>query len=76
MVAQFIATRLSLDLCKHSTRRPGARVSQRWWEQTWIDLKGARDKAAVAATKTETEADSESEDDPDGAAGGREEEES
>ena len=51
-------------------------MSQRWWEQMGIDLKGAQEKAAAAAAETETEADSESEDDPDGAAGGRGEEES
>ena len=30
MVAQFIATRPILDLCKKSKRRPGARVPRRW----------------------------------------------
>ena len=40
-VAQFIATRPILDLCEQATRRPGAGVSWRWWEQTGIDLKGA-----------------------------------
>ena len=29
MVAQYIATRLILDLCEQATRRPGARVSWR-----------------------------------------------
>ena len=33
-VAQFIATRPILDLCKQATRRPGTRVPRRWWEQT------------------------------------------
>ena len=68
-VAQFIASRLILDLCEQATRRPGARVSQRWQDQTGIDLKGAQWKAASAAAEMET--DSESEDDPEGAAGGR-----
>ena len=54
-VAQFIATRPILDLCEQATRRPGVRVSRRWWEQTGIDLKGAREKAAAAAAETETE---------------------
>ena len=49
-VAQLIATRPILDLCKQATRRPGAQVSRRWWEQTGIDLKGDRKKAAAAAT--------------------------
>ena len=39
-VAQYIATRPILDLCKRATRRPGARVSRRWWEQAGIDLEG------------------------------------
>ena len=47
-VAQFISTRSILDLCKQATRRPGARVSQQWWEQTGVDLKGAREKAEAA----------------------------
>ena len=38
-VAQYIATRPILDLCKQATRRPGAWVSRRWWEKTGIDLK-------------------------------------
>ena len=65
-VAQFIATRSILDLCEQATRRLGARVSRRWWEQTGIDLKGAREKAAAAAAEPETEADLEakSEDEP------------
>ena len=51
-------------------------MSQWWWEQTGIELKGVQDKAAAAAVETETEADLESEDEPEGAAGGRGEEES
>ena len=76
--AQLIATRPILGLCEHATRRPGARVSRRWWEQTGIYLKGAREKAAAGAAETETEAeaDLESEDETEGAAGGRGEEES
>ena len=46
-VAQFIATRPIMDLCKGEVRRPGARVPNRWWEQTGIDWKGAREKAAA-----------------------------
>ena len=33
MVTQYIATRPIMDICEHSTWRPGAMVSQRWWEQ-------------------------------------------
>ena len=57
MVAQFIATRPILDLCEQATRRPGARVYRRWWEQTGVYLKGAQEKAAIAVTEPETEAD-------------------
>ena len=57
-VAQFIAMRPIQDLFEKATRRPGARVSRRWWKQTGIDLKGAREKAAAAAAETETDADS------------------
>ena len=77
-VAQFIATRPILDLCKGSVRRPGARVPRRWWEQTGIDWKGAREKAAAteeAAEPALTGSDSESKaDTPDGTASGTGEE--
>ena len=78
MVAQFIATRLILDLCEHATRRPGARVSRRWWEKTGIDLKGEREREESAAAEPGMEADSEaeSEDKPEGVVGGVGEEES
>ena len=66
-VARYIVTRPILDLCKQATRRQGARVSRRWWEQTGVYLNGAQEKATEAAAETETE--SESEDEPDGAAG-------
>ena len=48
-VAQFIATWPILDLCEKALRRPGARVPMRWWEQTEIDWKGAKEKAEAAA---------------------------
>ena len=48
-VAQFIATRPILDLCEKESRRPGARVPRRWWEQTGIDWKEAREKAEAAS---------------------------
>ena len=63
-VAQFIATRQILDLCKKAFRRPGARVARRWWEQTGIDWKGARKRAEAAAAEepgTKVFTDSESE---------------
>ena len=49
MVAQFIATRPILDLCEKAKRRPGAQVPGRWWEQTGIDCKGARERAEAGS---------------------------
>ena len=46
-VAQYIATRPILELCEQSPQRPGARVSQRWWEQDGLDLE-VENKRAVA----------------------------
>ena len=43
----IIATRPILGLYKVEVRRPGARVPRRWWEQTGIDWKAAREKAAA-----------------------------
>ena len=65
-VAQYIATGKSLDLCEQSTRRPGARVSWRWWDQAGIDLEGAKKRAAVTETVSESELDSELNADPGG----------
>ena len=77
-VAQFIATRPILDLCNGAVRRPGARVPRRWWEQTGVNLKGAREKSAAteeAAEPALTGLDSESEaDTPDGTTSGTGEE--
>ena len=57
-VVQYIATRPILDLCERSTRRPGARVSRRWWEQAGIDLEGVKKRAAVEAEEaTDSESD-------------------
>ena len=53
-VAQFIATRPILDLCENSTRRQGARVAWRWWEQTGVDWKVARERAEAAAAELGT----------------------
>ena len=55
IVAQYTATRPILDLCERSTRRPEARLSQRWWEQAGIDLEGAKKRAAEAATDSDSE---------------------
>ena len=80
-VAQFISTRPILDLCEQATRRPGSRVSWRWWEQTGIDWKGARkrEEAAEAAepgTKAFTDLESDADNAMEGTVGGKGEEES
>ena len=46
-VAQIIAIRPILGLCKVAVRRPGERVPMRWWEQTGINWEAAREKAAA-----------------------------
>ena len=51
-VAQYIATRTLLDLCKGATQREGERVTMRWWDQTGIDWEKAKARGA------ETESDS------------------
>ena len=53
MVAQFIATRPILGLCEVAERRRGTRVPRRWWEQTGIDWKSAREKAAAQEGENE-----------------------
>ena len=56
MVAQFIATRPILGLCEVAERRTGTRVLRRWREQTGIDWKAAREKAAAKDGDEEEEA--------------------
>ena len=46
-VAQFIATRTILGLYEVTERRPGTLVPKRWWKQTGIDWKAAREVAAA-----------------------------
>ena len=59
-VAQFIATRPVFGLCEVAERRQGTRFPHRWWEQSGIDWRLARDKAATAAARAgENEAASE-----------------
>ena len=55
MVAHYIATRPLLDLCEQTTRRGGARVFRRLWDQKGIDWDLA--KARAAGTDSETESD-------------------
>ena len=54
-VAQFIATIPILGLCEVAERRRGARVPRRWWEQTGIDWKLAREKAAAQKGENKAE---------------------
>ena len=54
-VAQYIATRLIMDLCERSTQRPGARVSWRWWAQADIELEGAKKILAEVATDSDSD---------------------
>ena len=80
-VAQFIATRPILGLCKVAERRRGTLVPQRWWEHTGIYWKSARENAAAQEGENEakpeltgSELDSEPETTPGGTAGGTGEE--
>ena len=43
-VAQYIATRPLLDLCKSAREREGVKVPQSWWEQAGIDWEKAKAK--------------------------------
>ena len=52
-VAQFIANRPILGLCEVAERRRGTWVPQRWWEQSGIDWKLAREKGERAAATAE-----------------------
>ena len=42
MVAQYIATRLLLDLCEGAERAPGEMLGMWWWVQAYINLVGER----------------------------------
>ena len=72
-VAQFIATKPILGLCEVAERRRGTRVPQRWWEQTGIDWKLAREKAAAHDGENKAEPEltgSESDSEPETTSGG------
>ena len=53
-VPKYIGTQPILNLCERDTRRPEARVYQRWWEKTGINLEGAKKRAAEASTVLES----------------------
>ena len=63
-VAQYIATRPLLDLCEQTTRRGGARVSRRWWDQKGIDWDTAKVRTAETDLETESDAEVEVQADP------------
>ena len=63
-VAQYIVKRSILDFCERSTRRPGARVSWRWYGQAGIELEGGKKRTAEAGTVSESELKSDSNVDP------------
>ena len=48
MVTQYIATLPIMDLCLEEERKPGMRLSSKWWEQPALDILGIR--AGHAAT--------------------------
>ena len=60
-VAQYIATRPLLDLCKGTTQRGGARVSIRWWDQKEIDWGKAKARGAETESESDPETDMEEE---------------
>ena len=52
-VAQFVATRPILALCEGTERQGGTRVPQRWWEQTGIYCRLARERSENAEAEGE-----------------------
>ena len=46
-VAQYIATRPLLDLCKGMTQIGGARVEMRWWYQKGVDWGKAKARRRI-----------------------------
>ena len=44
-----------MDLCGWSARRPGARVSHRWWEQAGLYLEGAKKMATATSAELDRE---------------------
>ena len=63
-VAKYIATRPLLDLCEHTKRRGGVRVSRRWWDQKGIDWEKAKAREAETESELESEAEVEVQTDP------------
>ena len=49
-VAQYIAKRTLLELCKEARSREGTRVPLRWWNQTGIDWEAAKARGGGGET--------------------------
>ena len=64
-VAQYIATRPLLDLCKGARAREGARVPMRWRNQAEIDWETAKSKGvetgSTSGSGTDTDGEEERE---------------
>ena len=58
-VAQYVATQPIMDLFERAARRPGARVSLRWWEKDGLYLEGGKKRAAAEFDGDETIGDEE-----------------
>ena len=54
-VAQYIATRLLLDLCEEARSREGAKVPLSWWDQAGIDWEKAKAKGVETGRTDGTE---------------------
>ena len=54
-VAQYIATRLIIDLCLVEKQRPETRVAMWWWEKEGLDLEGMWMVAWEAEQKKDSE---------------------
>ena len=54
-VTRYITMKPILDLYKETVCILRVWVSKRWWEQEGLDLEGAREVAAVAASEGENE---------------------
>ena len=52
-VAQYISTKLLLDLCDATKRTQGARVRMWWWEQAGIKMANPREMAMAAVEADE-----------------------
>ena len=59
-----------MDLCERANRRPGARVSWRWWKQYGIDLEGAKKRAAETTTRSDPDSEEEADMESNGDLGG------